>query len=155
MPIDAIRAGCENRAVRYYDLDGANRALSELRDLLEQLRRDRDAVARTQLELRQLSDGDADDVGRIAARDQREAAVRDLVHRMHQSVNRLSALDVTLRDIDTGLIDFPALAGGRPIWLCWRLGEGDIDWWHGTDEGFAGRKPIAELGGADAAGPVS
>jgi hypothetical protein len=54
---------------------------------------------------------------------------------------------VTLRDISTGLIDFPALASGRPIWLCWRLGEGStITWWHEADKGFDSRQPLTELG---------
>ena len=57
-------------------------------------------------------------------------------------VARLVEWDVTLRDISAGLIDFPALANGRPVWLCWRLGEGDIAWWHNTDEGFSARKPL-------------
>ena len=47
--------------------------------------------------------------------------------------------------IETGLIDFPALVTGRQVWLCWRLGEGDVDWWHELDEGFGGRRPLSEL----------
>jgi hypothetical protein len=52
---------------------------------------------------------------------------------------------VTLRDISTGLIDFPALANGRPIWLCWRLGENNIAWWHESNTGYDSRQPLAEL----------
>ena len=50
-----------------------------------------------------------------------------------------------LSDIETGLIDFPALANGRPIWLCWRCGEDGIGWWHDVNVGFAGRRPLIEL----------
>jgi hypothetical protein len=47
-----------------------------------------------------------------------------------------------VKDLDIGLIDFPALYRGKEVYLCWRLGEPDIDFWHPTDEGFAGRRPI-------------
>lgn len=71
--------------------------------------------------------------------------MQGVVDQMQASVARIDAWSITLRDIDSGLIDFPALANGRQIWLCWRLGEGDIDWWHGVEEGFAGRRRLADL----------
>ena len=65
---------------------------------------------------------------------------------MRDTVIRLDDWDVTLRDIGTGLVDFPALANGRPIWLCWRLGEpATIHWWHEYDTGIDGRQPLSEL----------
>jgi hypothetical protein len=130
--------------MHYYDLDAARARLITVRPLLEALRSDRDVVAAEQRALARLQ-GIGDDAATIAERDQREAAVRDAVGRMQHLVAQLVEWDVTLRDIPTGLIDFPALVNGRPVWLCWRLGEDDIAWWHGTDEGFAGRRPIAEL----------
>jgi hypothetical protein len=60
-------------------------------------------------------------------------------------VARLVELEITLRDIQTGLIDFPALVSGRPIWLCWRLGEPDVGHWHAQNEGFDSRRPLDEL----------
>ncbi len=132
--------------MQYYDLDAANARLSIVRPMLVALRQDRDQVAREQQALQALeSSPEAQQPGTIAERDQREAAVRDAVGRMHEIVVRLVEWDVTLRDITTGLIDFPALANGRPVWLCWRLGEDGIGWWHGADEGFSARKPLSEL----------
>jgi hypothetical protein len=49
-----------------------------------------------------------------------------------------------VKDLDIGLVDFPTLFRGREVFLCWKLGEPSIGFWHGTDEGFAGRKPIDE-----------
>jgi hypothetical protein len=50
---------------------------------------------------------------------------------------------VQLKDYTRGLIDFPMMRGGRIVLLCWQLGEGDeIEWWHDTDAGFAGRQPL-------------
>jgi hypothetical protein len=71
--------------------------------------------------------------------------MQGVIDQMQASVARIDAWSITLRDIDSGLIDFPALASGRQIWLCWRLGEDDIDWWHSVDEGFAGRRRLADL----------
>ncbi len=72
--------------------------------------------------------------------------IKGIVDQMGASVARLDAWGITLRDIETGLIDFPALVDGRQVWLCWRLGEDDVEWWHELDTGFAGRRPLAELG---------
>jgi len=50
---------------------------------------------------------------------------------------------VQLKDYERGLIDFPSMRGDRIVLLCWQLGEGDeIEWWHETDAGFAGRQPL-------------
>ncbi|CAN5525416.1 MAG: DUF2203 domain-containing protein [Chloroflexi bacterium] len=129
---------------RLYDIDAANARLVEVRPLLEALRLARDELAETQRTLLLLRESNgssdhAEEVGR------RERQIRVLVGQMKKAVIRLEAWDITLRDIGIGLVDFPALANGRPIWLCWRLGDGDVDWWHETSEGFGGRKPLSEL----------
>jgi hypothetical protein len=71
--------------------------------------------------------------------------MQGIVDQMQASVARIDAWGITLRDIESGLIDFPALASGRQIWLCWRLGEDGVDWWHRIDEGFASRRRLADL----------
>jgi hypothetical protein len=130
--------------VRYYDIDAANARIGELRPLLEGLRDDRDRVAELQqvLVTARGSNGSHDHAQEL---EQRETEIREVVQRMTQAVAQIEAWGVTLRDIGTGLVDFAALASGRPIWLCWRLGEGDICWWHELDAGFGGRQPLAEL----------
>jgi hypothetical protein len=47
-----------------------------------------------------------------------------------------------VKDLDTGLVDFPALHKGEEVLLCWQFGEDEVTHWHGVDEGFAGRKPL-------------
>jgi len=54
----------------------------------------------------------------------------------------LNAHDVVLRDIETGLVDFPTVRDGEPAWLCWRLDDPDLAFWHTTREGFASRRPL-------------
>lgn len=130
--------------VRYYDIDAANARVDELRPLLEGLKRDRDEIAEAQADLLKFrqSNGSSDHAAELG---RRELQVKDLVRQMEAAVAQIDAWSVTLRDIGTGLIDFPALVSGRPVWLCWRLGEGPIEFWHEYDTGFGGRKPLAEL----------
>jgi hypothetical protein len=129
---------------RYFGIDQANERVAEVRPMLEQLRTDRDRVAEVQRELGRgrQTNGCAEHAEQLAAL---EDEIRTIVGRMQVAVAQIDALGITLRDIRTGLIDFPALATGRPIWLCWRLGEGDIAWWHETNVGFDGRQPLSEL----------
>ncbi|MBI2710072.1 MAG: DUF2203 family protein [Actinobacteria bacterium] len=58
----------------------------------------------------------------------------------------LLAVDgIVLRDLERGLIDFPACTpDGRHYWLCWIVGEPQVEWWHWPEDGFAGRRPVAE-----------
>jgi hypothetical protein len=129
---------------RFYGIDEANERLTDLRPLLEGLRADRDAVAAEQAELIKFRAGNGSSKHALEL-EEREERVREIVRRMQQAVARIEEWDVTLRDIETGLIDFPALVSGRPVWLCWRLGEDDVGWWHELTTGVAGRRPLAEL----------
>jgi hypothetical protein len=58
------------------------------------------------------------------------------------AVGKIQELGVLIKDLDIGLVDFPALFHGEEVYLCWKMGESGIRYWHGVDEGFAGRKPI-------------
>jgi hypothetical protein len=57
-------------------------------------------------------------------------------------VERLEEIGVVVKDLDLGLLDFPALREARPVELCWQVGEDEVVFWHGLGEGFAGRKPV-------------
>jgi hypothetical protein len=58
-------------------------------------------------------------------------------------VHQIQDLDVLIKDINLGLLDFPALKDGREVYLCWQYGEGEIAYWHEVEAGFAGRQPIS------------
>jgi hypothetical protein len=60
---------------------------------------------------------------------------------LRQAVEEILEMGVQIKDIETGLVDFPTRFRGREVYLCWKLGESDIEYWHG-EEGFRGRKPI-------------
>lgn len=68
----------------------------------------------------------------------RQAAAQQL----NEVMGAVEALGCQVKDLDIGLIDFPSLYRGNEVCLCWRLGEESIDFWHGSHEGFQGRKPI-------------
>ena len=129
---------------RYFGIDEANDLLQQLRPMLERLRDDRDRVAELQHshERGRQTNGSAEHAEQLA---EIEDEIREVVRRMQATVQQVDDWGVTLRDISTGLIDFPALANGRPIWLCWRLGEDDICWWHEINTGFDSRQPLSEL----------
>jgi len=66
---------------------------------------------------------------------------RSLVE-LSRALGELEAVDVVLRDIDRGLIDFPAIRNGEEIYLCWLVDEDEVGFWHEPDAGFAGRRPL-------------
>ena len=57
-------------------------------------------------------------------------------------LEHLDSLGIVIRDLDEGLIDFPTLRGGERAWLCWKLSDADLGYWHSTREGFASRQPL-------------
>ena len=144
---------------RFYDIDEANEALPEVERILLDLRDQRAELIRLRDALLQATGADREPTQRrpatgepgsgagARAADMRLVRLRmqGLIDQMQAGVTRLVERDVTLREIETGLIDFPALASGRQIWLCWRLGEGEVDWWHELGDGFTGRRRLADL----------
>lgn len=74
----------------------------------------------------------------------REVKVRrdSAASRLPKAIERIQQTGCVVKDLDIGLVDFPTLFRGVEVYLCWRLGEPAIEFWHGTDEGFAKRRPI-------------
>lgn len=122
----------------------ANALLERVRPLVERLVEERaTALAmharRAELSAKVGGNGGGIDphaVARIAAAaDEAAAGVRAAVEELH-------ALGLEVKDLDAGLVDFPALRDGERVYLCWQLGEDEVAWWHGLEEGFAGRRPL-------------
>jgi hypothetical protein len=61
---------------------------------------------------------------------------------LEAGLQRFQESGVLLKDLDTGLVDFPCLVEDREVYLCWKIGEPRIGFWHDVEEGFAGRKPV-------------
>ena len=62
--------------------------------------------------------------------------------RLKSSVEEIQGMGVLIKDLDIGLVDFPTLLRGDEVYVCWQFGEDDVNYWHGINEGFAGRKTI-------------
>ncbi|MBZ5515577.1 MAG: DUF2203 domain-containing protein [Acidobacteriia bacterium] len=76
----------------------------------------------------------------VATREQREK----LVAQLQEAMNQIQETGCLVKDLDEGLVDFPTLREGEEVYLCWKLGEERIGYWHGVEEGFAGRKPLED-----------
>ena len=74
----------------------------------------------------------------------RKAEREKTIQRVKDTLAEIDATGVQVKDLDIGLLDFPCQVEGHTVLLCWKLGEKGITHWHGTSEGFAGRKPIDE-----------
>ncbi len=74
----------------------------------------------------------------------RKAEREKTIRRVKDALAEIDSAGVQVKDLDIGLLDFPCEVEGRTVLLCWKLGETGITHWHGTDEGFASRKPIDE-----------
>ncbi len=72
----------------------------------------------------------------------RRAERDSILQRLKDVLGELDAAGVQIKDLERGLLDFPCRMNGRIVLLCWQLGEETIAYWHGAEEGFAGRKPI-------------
>ena len=141
----------------FYDFDKANAKLPEVRETLLRLRDQRDEIVSVRVRIVELNapalaGGAAAALGSPARAEadletQRlRMRMQGLVDQMQAAVLELDAWGIQLREIQTGLVDFPALVAGRPVWLCWRLGEERVTWWHETSEGFESRRRIEEIG---------
>ena len=132
---------------RYYSIDEANAAVPELERILIALRDQREELINLRDRVVAASPQDDETPTARAAEQIRllRLGMQGLIDQMQAGVARLVEMDITLRDIASGLIDFPALVTGRPIWLCFRLGESAVEHWHPHDEGFESRRPLAEL----------
>ena len=69
------------------------------------------------------------------ALERRAAVLAGIVEEIHE-------LGLLVKDLDTGLVDFPSLRDGEEVLLCWQLGEDEVAFWHGLEDGFAGRQPL-------------
>jgi hypothetical protein len=80
----------------------------------------------------------------IIATARRKAERAKAEQQAKDALAEIDSIGVQVKDIDIGLLDFPCEVDGRIVLLCWKMGEPSITHWHGTEEGFAGRKPIDE-----------
>lgn len=121
----------------YFTLPEANETLNTIRPLVDEIQEIRQSILTNQPEAWPAIEKSAGNGGNRALSNM----VKDF-ERLDILVHQIQDLGVLLKDINLGLLDFPALRDGREVYLCWQYGEGDIAFWHEVEAGFAGRQPI-------------
>jgi len=119
---------------RRFTVDQADGMLPDIREALERMREARQLILRS-----------AERVQAAVARNgggPEGQEYSDAMRLLRTEVERLSSEGIVLRDVETGLVDFPATRDGRLVYLCWRLGEDRVGYWHDVDTGFPGRRPL-------------
>ncbi|HXE90800.1 MAG TPA: DUF2203 domain-containing protein [Terriglobales bacterium] len=132
-------------AERTFTLAEAQQLLPMLEPLLDAAIRNKKLVEAVDAELQELSQRISNSGGmllQISHWAERSAQRDAALHSVQETLAELDALGVQVKDLDTGLLDFPCQVGENVILLCWKLGEKKIAHWHGPTEGFIGRKPI-------------
>jgi hypothetical protein len=86
---------------------------------------------------------------------QQNAAIATLIQEVKCMVEEINGYGCICKGIEEGLIDFPCLLGGEIVFLCWRLGEESVSFWHRIEDGFAGRKPLLDSDEEDGGGSMS
>ena len=130
--------------MRHFTPEEAKAALADVRPVVEQMVAHRRAHVEAQARQEELEGHIRGNGGGIPPAELAEAAAevdreaRELAH----TIDELTELGVEVKDIDEGLVDFPALRRGETVLLCWKLGEDDIEYWHTLEDGFAGRRPL-------------
>jgi hypothetical protein len=131
--------------MKLFSPERANALISKLEPLIEEL-----LAKRRELAIKLLESDPALHHGRPAQRP-RLAGMRsslpaprfaELKHEIGRLIYRIESFGCVVKDIDLGLVDFPSMRGDEPVYLCWKLGEPEVSYWHGMDEGFSVRRVI-------------
>ena len=132
---------------RHFTPDEANRLLQRIGPMMENLVARRNALREHQELLAAFRTKAGGNGGVARGRDVVAArqAVDRITAEIRQGLQEIQALGCVVKDLDMGLLDFPALRDGQEVYLCWRVGEDRIESWHGIDEGYTGRKPLDDL----------
>jgi hypothetical protein len=130
---------------RYFTLEEANAILPLVVGRLEQAIHVRAELAMVRTWLEGLARRVSERGGLLMNREEflgRRARQEALAARLQELISEIESLGCQVKDLDAGLVDFPTFYNGSEVLLCWKLGEPAIDYWHGTQEGFRGRRVI-------------
>ena len=129
---------------RIFTPQEANAALDELRPLVEAMVAAKHVLDEAQEQRDDLTRRIAGNGGGIPPAElaAREAEVDTAATELAGAIGKVQAMGVLVKDLDSGLVDFPAKRDGEDILLCWQLGEDEVAYWHGLEDGYAGRRPL-------------
>jgi hypothetical protein len=130
--------------MRVFTLEEANAAVVELRPIVERMvqhRRNLTAAQARQVELVTRIAGNGGDMVPSDLHDLAETIQRE-ADAISDCAEKIDEAGAQVKSLEEGLLDFPARRGDDVVLLCWKLGEDEIRFWHGTDEGFSARKRL-------------
>jgi hypothetical protein len=131
-----VSDGTELVHERHFTREEASALLPRIKEMLRELRSSKDQLTDTEaheaLSEAAPGNGGGDEGKQVGVA---FLEVRRLLGAIEES-------GIVLRDIDRGLVDFPAVIDGREVYLCWELGEDDVAYWHDLDSGYRGREPL-------------
>ncbi len=125
---------------RYFTLEEANKTLDVIRPWMDDIQQIRNEILKHQPETWSVIEKSAGNGGNPAL-----SRMVTKFDRLDELLHRILATGAEVKDINTGLLDFLALRNGQPVYLCWKYGEGKIEYWHEIEAGFAGRQPIEDF----------
>ena len=122
---------------RYFTLEAANRCIPDLVDEISLLRTIRVQLTELHAEVTPLLEVVSANGG-----SQHTLALLKATEQFQNVLDRIADRGCHLKGLDPGLVDFPHLRDGREVYLCWRMGEDQIRYWHEIEAGFGGRQPL-------------
>jgi hypothetical protein len=127
-----------------FTLQEANAAVAELRPVVAEMVEHAQRLAAARRAQARLVTRIAGNGGDMQPSDLQELAerIQTEADAIAACADRIDAAGAQIKSLEEGLLDFPSLRDGEEVLLCWKLGEGEIRYWHGVEEGFAGRKPL-------------
>lgn len=126
---------------RIFNVDEANRTLPLVRRIVEDVVRQHRLWREKILELDLVSSSSRAEEPRLRA-EVLEKEAQELAREIDGYQKELEELGIQLKDRRLGLVDFPSELSGKRVYLCWRLGEGEVQFWHEEDAGYSGRQPL-------------
>lgn len=122
---------------RFFTLAQANQLLEVLHPLIAEMLAARDAILALQPQLEVVLNKAVHNGGSIIS-----AEALDAFDALKKSLYTIQQYDVFVKDVNSGLIDFPSIRDGQAVFLCWQFGEEKISFWHELETGYDGRQPI-------------
>jgi hypothetical protein len=125
-----------HRFQRHYTREEARMLLPRLRQWLNRLEELRTELEKIDRRLAGLMTAGQDTGGKLV-----NQSVK-MLGELKQILQEFEEREIVIKDMQRGLVDFPALIGGREVFLCWEKDEDDVEFWHDIDSGYAGREPL-------------
>jgi hypothetical protein len=129
---------------RLFTVEDANKTLPLVRRIVEDVVRQHRLWREKILELDLVASSTRPDESRARA-ELLERDAQNIAREIDSYQRELEELGIQLKDRRLGLVDFPSEMAGKKVLLCWRLGEGEVQYWHDEDAGYAGRQPLQPI----------